>query len=171
MTDFCLNSWAFTYTMLRYSSYSCWGAEVTLSSVHVQTIGHKCLYALSKANANWPLFIPQHSHWVPRCSDKDNRLDFDTAEGHGSGSVGLTEPPTHTQHEAPYHSMGWRSENWRAQYGLGTLWETLSVAPRVMWAGKQSRKCPDGKGMTSAAHTWVTTHNVAIWTSDTRTGR
>lgn len=60
------------------------------------------------------------------CSDKDNRLDWDAAEGHGSGSVHITGP---LPLEAPYHSMGWRSENWRVRRGLGALWETFSVDP------------------------------------------
>lgn len=37
------------------------GTGATLSSVHVQTLGHKSLYSLSKVNANQP-FIPRHSH-------------------------------------------------------------------------------------------------------------
>lgn len=64
-----------------------------------------------------------------------------------------TEVRSPPQGEAPYHSMGWR-RNWRAKHALGALWETFSVTPpRVMWAGNQSRKCPDGEGVTSAVHT------------------
>lgn len=79
-----------------YLSYSCCGTGATLSTVHVQTLGHKGVDSLSKVNANQP-FIPRPSHTgsrLQRCSDKDNRLDLDTAEGHGSGSDNITGPPT-----------------------------------------------------------------------------
>lgn len=71
--------------------YSCCGTGATLSRVHVQTLGHQRLHSLSNVNANHP-FIPRHSHTgsrLQRCGDKDNRLDWDTAEGHG-----ITGPPT-----------------------------------------------------------------------------
>lgn len=61
--------------------------QETRSLVHVQTLGHKSLYSLSKVN----LLFPDTHIDGP---DKDNRLDLDTAEGHGSGSVGITGPPT-----------------------------------------------------------------------------
>lgn len=41
------------------------------------------------------LLLPNTHTDGPDCrGDKDNRLDLDTAEGHGSGSVGITGPPT-----------------------------------------------------------------------------
>lgn len=73
--------------MPAYWSYSCCGTGDALSSVHVQTLGYKSLYSLSKVN----LLFPDTHIDGP---DKDNRLDLDTAEGHGSGSVGITGPPT-----------------------------------------------------------------------------